>query len=170
MTTNRAGETIHGHLSHITESARERDETPDFVAFSGAYRLAFVRVPPPEHLAVERPPAPLMRRAQGCRVALLVSVSLLSGFSTLALGTGRPGWLPRYLRPKAPASPGGRVPRTDVAPSAPERALEHYNRGREHYLNGRYRDALQELEIAVNLDPTSPDLRLQRGTCVRAAG
>jgi len=42
--------------------------------------------------------------------------------------------------------------------SPPAEALEHYNRGREHYQAGRYREALQELEVAVNLDPTSPNL------------
>lgn len=48
-----------------------------------------------------------------------------------------------------------RVTATEI-PS--ERALEHYERGRLHYLGGRYRNALTELEIAVNLDPNSPDL------------
>jgi tetratricopeptide (TPR) repeat protein len=47
---------------------------------------------------------------------------------------------------------------TAAAKSPPSAALQHYNRGREHYQAGRYRDALQELEVAVNLDPSSPNL------------
>jgi tetratricopeptide (TPR) repeat protein len=45
-----------------------------------------------------------------------------------------------------------------VPKGPPALALEHYNRGREHYQAGRYRDAILELEIAVNLDPYSPNL------------
>ena len=40
----------------------------------------------------------------------------------------------------------------------PHEAVEHYERGRQFYLEGRYRDALVELKAALNLDPTSADL------------
>jgi tetratricopeptide (TPR) repeat protein len=55
----------------------------------------------------------------------------------------------------AQVAPGSR---SATASKPPEKALEHYNRGRAHYQAGRYRDALQELEVAVNLDPSSPNL------------
>jgi tetratricopeptide (TPR) repeat protein len=41
---------------------------------------------------------------------------------------------------------------------APAQALDHYQRGREHYLAGRYREALDELKAALALDPDSPNL------------
>jgi tetratricopeptide (TPR) repeat protein len=40
----------------------------------------------------------------------------------------------------------------------PAEALEHYNRGRAHYQAGRYREAVVELERALELDPGSPNL------------
>jgi tetratricopeptide (TPR) repeat protein len=40
----------------------------------------------------------------------------------------------------------------------PQAAVEHYNRGREHYQAGRYREALVELEMALTTDPRSPNL------------
>jgi tetratricopeptide (TPR) repeat protein len=40
----------------------------------------------------------------------------------------------------------------------PPAALEHYNRGRAHYQAGRYREAVDELEQALTLDPGSPNL------------
>ncbi len=43
------------------------------------------------------------------------------------------------------------------APPPPE-AIEAYNRGRDHYQAGRYRDAVMELERALELDPGSPNL------------
>jgi len=45
----------------------------------------------------------------------------------------------------------------DVPPPPPE-ALELYQRGRELYAEGRYREAAVELERAQVLDPTSPNL------------
>src|SRR5262245_24814610 len=45
---------------------------------------------------------------------------------------------------------GGRTP--------PDAAIQHYSIGREHYQAGRYREALNELEQAVRLDPASPNL------------
>jgi len=44
------------------------------------------------------------------------------------------------------------------APTPPAEAVEHYERGRREYLAGRYRDALQELKLALSLDPNSPNL------------
>jgi tetratricopeptide (TPR) repeat protein len=40
----------------------------------------------------------------------------------------------------------------------PAAALKHYERGRELYQAGRYREALTELEQALALDPNSPNL------------
>ncbi len=40
----------------------------------------------------------------------------------------------------------------------PAEALERYKRGREHYQAGRYREAVDELERARELDPGSPNL------------
>ncbi len=40
----------------------------------------------------------------------------------------------------------------------PPEALEHYQRGRAHYQAGRYREAVVELEQALALDPSSPNL------------
>jgi tetratricopeptide (TPR) repeat protein len=48
------------------------------------------------------------------------------------------------------ASPPVRTP--------PSEALEHYSRGRAHYQAGRYREAVVELERALALDPSSPNL------------
>ena len=50
------------------------------------------------------------------------------------------------------------APQTAASTTPPSEALQHYNRGRQHYQAGRYREALQELEVAVNLDPSSPNL------------
>jgi tetratricopeptide (TPR) repeat protein len=51
----------------------------------------------------------------------------------------------------------------DDAPAAPTatataNAVEHYDRSREHYQAGRYREALGELLLALQLDPTSANL------------
>jgi tetratricopeptide (TPR) repeat protein len=40
----------------------------------------------------------------------------------------------------------------------PPEALDHYNQGRAHYQAGRYREAVVELERALELDPGSPNL------------
>ena len=37
-------------------------------------------------------------------------------------------------------------------------AVEHYERGRDHYQAGRYPEAAEELELAHQLDPESPTL------------
>ena len=40
----------------------------------------------------------------------------------------------------------------------PKAALDHYMLGRRHYLAGRYREALVELKMALELDRNAPDL------------
>lgn len=45
-----------------------------------------------------------------------------------------------------------------VQPTPPPEAVDHYERGREHYQAGRYREAVIELEQARALDPDSPNL------------
>jgi tetratricopeptide (TPR) repeat protein len=50
---------------------------------------------------------------------------------------------------------------TDLRPaqqSPPKAAVDHYSRGRAHYQAGRYREAVAELEQALALDPSSPNL------------
>ena len=50
-------------------------------------------------------------------------------------------------------------PRTARAEDdAPAAAIAHYNRAREHYQAGQYRQAVAELERALKLDPSSPNL------------
>lgn len=61
------------------------------------------------------------------------------------------------------AGPSHACAQDDAAASAqlrspPAEALDHYNRGRAHYHAGRYRDAVVELERALELDPDSPNL------------
>lgn len=52
--------------------------------------------------------------------------------------------------PRGSASAHGR--------EAPAAAVAHYEKGRELYLAGRYREAVVELEAALALDPESPNL------------
>lgn len=47
---------------------------------------------------------------------------------------------------------------TLAAPDPPAAAIAHYNRARELYQEGKYRDAVSELELALKLDPSSPNL------------
>ncbi len=42
--------------------------------------------------------------------------------------------------------------------TAPQEAIEHYQRGRAYYQAGRYREAVVALERALELDPDSPNL------------
>jgi tetratricopeptide (TPR) repeat protein len=62
-----------------------------------------------------------------------------------------------------PAAPGQEIAASPPAAAGqeatpPPAALAHYQRGREHYQAGRYREALIELELAMQLDPNSPNL------------
>ncbi len=67
-----------------------------------------------------------------------------------AAASPRAGETPAPLAEMPASAPG--------AGKAPNQALEHYQRGREHYLAGRYREALEELKYALALDPDSPNL------------
>jgi tetratricopeptide (TPR) repeat protein len=53
---------------------------------------------------------------------------------------------------------GGAAAQEQPAVEPPPEAIEYYERGREHYLAGRYRDAVADLERALALDPTSRTL------------
>jgi tetratricopeptide (TPR) repeat protein len=44
------------------------------------------------------------------------------------------------------------------ARTPPAEAIDHYSRGRAHYQAGRYKEAVVELERALELDPGSPNL------------
>lgn len=51
------------------------------------------------------------------------------------------------------------APRATTKEETPPRAaLDHYEKGRALYLAGRYREAVDELESALRLDPDSPNL------------
>lgn len=92
---------------------------------------------------------------------------------TLAAAIGLCAWLALgaalvRAQPSEPAPGGTQVEEAPSPPTealaggasskAPTAALEHYQRGREHYLAGRYREALEELKAALALDPDSPNL------------
>lgn len=50
-------------------------------------------------------------------------------------------------------------PEPDALPlTPPSEAVRHYQRGRDFYLGGRYREAIYELQAALALDPASPEL------------
>jgi tetratricopeptide (TPR) repeat protein len=51
---------------------------------------------------------------------------------------------------------GGRAP--EISPDAAARARQHFQRGRELYQVGAYREAIDELQQAHELDPTAKDL------------
>lgn len=57
-----------------------------------------------------------------------------------------------------PAQAQDRADLRAAQPSPPKAAVDHYSRGREHYQAGRYREAVAELEQALALDPSSPNL------------
>jgi tetratricopeptide (TPR) repeat protein len=46
---------------------------------------------------------------------------------------------------------------------APPEAKAHFERGREHFRGGRYREAIVDLEAALELDPDSPTLMYNLG-------
>jgi len=72
----------------------------------------------------------------------------------LALWVAAPPWARGQDKAEAPAATEGPAEPGDRAPEA----LKHYERGRELYQAGRYREALGELEQALALDPNSPNL------------
>jgi tetratricopeptide (TPR) repeat protein len=47
---------------------------------------------------------------------------------------------------------------SELLKEAPPAALEHYERGREHFRSGHYREAIVELKAALALDPSSANL------------
>jgi tetratricopeptide (TPR) repeat protein len=57
----------------------------------------------------------------------------------------------------APNIAFGQQPELQNAEAPPE-ARAHFERGREHFRAGRYREAIVELEAALDLDPDSPTL------------
>ena len=66
-----------------------------------------------------------------------------------------------------PAEPAPDAAEQGVEPSAPpvpapaappSEAVQHYQNGRDLYHEGRYREAIVELQAALELDPTSPEL------------
>lgn len=59
---------------------------------------------------------------------------------------------------KAPPPTDADTAREGDERQAPKEALDHYLLGRRWYLAGRYRDALVELKLALELDRDSPDL------------
>ena len=42
-------------------------------------------------------------------------------------------------------------------------ALQHFQRGVQHFNNGDYRSAVSELSNAIRLDPARPDYFMKRG-------
>ena len=57
-----------------------------------------------------------------------------------------------------PARGGSVVLGQGAGSSKQDRAKEHFDTAREHYANGRYREAIEELEAALVLDPGGADL------------
>jgi tetratricopeptide (TPR) repeat protein len=59
-----------------------------------------------------------------------------------------------------PPTPAQEQAGAEHAPSqnAPPEALAHYELGRGHFREGRYKEAIVELKAALALDPTSPNL------------
>lgn len=71
----------------------------------------------------------------------------------LAIWLAPPPWAIGQDKADAPPAAEGKA-----AEEPPPDALKHYQRGRELYQAGRYREALAELERALALDPDSPNL------------
>jgi tetratricopeptide (TPR) repeat protein len=71
---------------------------------------------------------------------------------------------PAHAAPPAPSSPSATSPSgaatvsPAVSPEARAQAQQHFQRARELYNAGSYRDAIVELEDAHTLDPTAKDL------------
>jgi tetratricopeptide (TPR) repeat protein len=97
-------------------------------------------------------PAPIRRPA--ARRAVRVSAAAC----WLALQASPAQLRAQDKAPEASAEPAPKTEAATPSPSPPPAALQHYERGRAHYLAGRYREALQELEQAMRLDPSSPNL------------
>jgi tetratricopeptide (TPR) repeat protein len=83
-------------------------------------------------------------------ISLVCGVWLATQFSLAHAQDREPG---KELQLRAPVT--GTAAADQVEPAA---ALDHYARGRALYLEGRYVDALAELELALRYDPESPEL------------
>jgi len=57
-----------------------------------------------------------------------------------------------------PARGGRVVLGQGTGSSAEKQAKVHFDAAREHYANGRYREAIEELELALTIDPNGADL------------
>ena len=102
---------------------------------------------PSMHPAEEHPTAgasglPLLKRLE--RLTAMLDVLVLSAPYVCAQSGSAAQRQAAQSEPK-PADP-------------PPQALEHYKRGRQWYLAGRYRDALVELKAALQFDQDAPDL------------
>jgi tetratricopeptide (TPR) repeat protein len=79
----------------------------------------------------------------------------------MAAGSKRQRWVCAAglaaLLASAPNAAFGQQPELQNSEAPPE-ARAHFERGREHFRAGRYREAILELEAALELDPDSPTL------------
>jgi tetratricopeptide (TPR) repeat protein len=77
----------------------------------------------------------------------------------------RGSWVlvPCFLAFAGPAFGQARSATDTVSAEDQKRAQEHFQRARELYLGGSYREAIAELEIARKLDPKAKDLVLNLG-------
>lgn len=145
-------------LSHITLRAPDRYESRCFVAFSaGRSATPYVAATPTD--CHPKPPhyqAESFRhggQAPGKRMifmtSLVTALQVLHRSARFGLGVCALIVVVQCLAASAMAQ---------TTESPPQTAVEHYNRGREHYQAGRYREALVELETALTTDPRSPNL------------
>jgi len=74
-------------------------------------------------------------------------------------------------RPPAGASDAGSTARpAQGSPAAVQLAKEHFKKALERYRNGKYREAIQELNQAIALDPHGEDLVYNRGLVYEKLG
>jgi tetratricopeptide (TPR) repeat protein len=66
-------------------------------------------------------------------------------------------WLVPVLLIAAPSSALSQA-QQPAGSDAPPEAMSHFDRGREHFRAGRYREAIVELKAALEIDPDSPTL------------
>jgi tetratricopeptide (TPR) repeat protein len=79
---------------------------------------------------------------------------------TLSLCVSLASWIatPPCARGQDKVEPAQAAEDRDEPGEPPAEALKHYERGRALYKAGRYREALAELQMALFLDPNSPNL------------
>lgn len=82
------------------------------------------------------------------------------------------GWSQTPPPPASSPPPGGESssPPPPTPTAAQQAALIHYERGRAYYAAGRYRMAVNELETAVQLDPTGFNLFFDLGLVYERLG